>query len=312
MASVTVEEVARAVAAIVDIDNDLLLVGQWVSQRWQEIANSTTLRSLRRIGEVIVPAPYSTGTIDVTRGSTAVTGTSTAFTNDLVGRHLRVRNAWYEIAQVLSATSLTLKSAYSEETSADASYNIIQRRIPLENDVRKLGTFVHMRVRRALQETSQMGLDLMLSSRYEINSIPKYVSEVEPDENNVRRVEIYPYPQNDEIIHYVYWKRPPVLMYNDFIPGDIDTEALREGVLVDMYRNLASKSMMKGDIQAAGFWRNESRAQDTVWRNVHKPRLMQQDDGLDDLEFMLMRNPAHPRRMEDRVIGTAYDQVWFT
>lgn len=308
----TVEEVARDVAGLIGSDNDLLLVGQWVSRRWQEIANSTTLRALQRIGELVVPAAYSTGTVSATRGSNSITGTSTAWSQDLVGRHLRINVNWYEIVQVASSTSLLLKSNYAEDTISDAGYHIVQRHNKLAADARKLGVFVHMRLRRPLQTVSQMGLNLMIASRFEVNSVPSFVSELTPDTDGTRQVEIYPYPMDTELIHYQYWAEPQALGFNDYIPGNVDTEALREGVLVDVYRFLANKLAMEGKIDAAAYYRNEARSQETSWKNVHKKRLLQQDEGTDDLEFILMRNGAHPRGHQDRVIDTAYDQVWFT
>ena len=308
----TVEEVARDVAGLVGSDNDLLLVGQWVSRRWQEVANSTTLKALQRIGELVVPAAYNTGTVSATRGSNVLTGVSTAWDQNLVGRHLRIQVNWYEIVQVASATSIVLKSNYAEDTISGASYHIIQRRNKLAPDARKLGIFVHMRLRRPLQTVSQMGLNMMIASRFEVNSVPSFISELNPDTDGTRQVEIYPYPMDTELIHYQYWAEPPALGFNDYIPGNIDTEALREGVLIDVYRFLANKMAMEGKIEPAAYYRNEARTQETSWKNVHKKRLLQQDEGADDLEFILMRNGAHPRGHQDRVIDTAYDQVWFT
>lgn len=308
----TIEEVARHVAGLVNADNDLLLVGEWVARRWQEIANSTTLRALRKTGELAIPAPVNTGTVSATLNSTTVTGSGTTWTNDLVGRHFRINQDWHEIAQVVSSTQLTLVTPFADATVTGAAYNIIQRRLALAKDARKLGVFVHMRLRRPLHTVSQMGLNMMIPSRFEINSVPKWVSEMEPDIDGTKRVEIYPYPKDEELIHYLYWAEPPLLRFKDYIPGEIDTEALREGVLIDVYRNMMNKALQEGNVNVAGFYRNEMRTQETTWKNVHKKRIFQQDDGLDDLEFILMKQPAHPRRTEDRVIDTAYDQVWFT
>lgn len=312
MAAVTVESVARDVAAIVGVDNDLALVGNWVVRRWQEIANSTTLRALRRTGELVIEAPYATGTVAVTKGSATVTGTGTAFDNSHVGRIFRASQAWYEIAQVASATSLVLKSEYSEDSASSAGFNIVQHRHELADDVRKLGPFVHMRLRRPLDMVSRIGLDLADSSRYQLSSVPRYVAEQEPTATGVKRVEIYPYSSQQEIVHYLYWAEPGPLGFRDYIPGPIDIEALREGVLVDVYRHLANKFAMEDKINAAGYYRNEARAQETSWKNVHKKRLMQQDDALDDLEFILLSRPAHPRDSNTRAINDAYSQIWYS
>lgn len=306
----TVEEVANHVASIVGMDNDLLLVGEFVARRWQEVANSTTLRALRKQGELVIPTPVEDGTVAATQGSTTITGTGTAFTSDLVGRHIRIKQAWYLIAQVVSTTSLALQTEYSETTITGAGYHIVKRFHELAPDVRKIGSFVHMRLRRPLQMVSQIGMDLGRPSRFELADSPFYVSEVGPTAQGVRQVEIYPYSNQQEIVHYMYWAAPPKLGFTDIIPGDIDTEALREGVLIDVYRHLANRMAQKGDINAAGYYRNESRAQETAWMRVHKKRLFQQDDGIDDLEFILHRQPAHPSLNRERAIENAFDYVW--
>ena len=74
---------------------------------------------------------YSTGTVAVTNGSTAVVGTSTVWTSDMVGRYLEVNNYWYEISSVTDNTHLTLLTEYGEDTASGASYTIAEL-VPLQ------------------------------------------------------------------------------------------------------------------------------------------------------------------------------------
>ena len=69
---------------------------------------------------------YSDGTVAVTNGSTAVVGTSTVWTSDMVGRYLKVNNYWYEISAVADNTHLTLLTEYGEDTASGASYTIAE------------------------------------------------------------------------------------------------------------------------------------------------------------------------------------------
>lgn len=169
-----------------------------------------------------------------------------------------------------------------------------------------------MRLRRPLQTVSRTGLDLVIPSRFAINSVPKWVAEMEPTAEGIRQVEIYPFSRQTETIHYIYWEEPKDLGFKDPFPGFVDVEALREGVLIDVYRNKMAKAMDDGRSDAAALWRNEYRAQETSWRNTHRVRVLSQDDGADDLEFILEREPGHPTRESDRIIDDAFDQVWFT
>lgn len=307
----TVEDIARHVAGLASLDIDVQLVGNWVSTRWAECAASSTLRILRRVGELVIPAPYDTGTVTITRGSKTVTGVGTTFAEEHVGRHFRARTSWYEIDQFTSATTLQLKSEFAEDDVSASGYTIVQRRHEVTPDARHLGTFVHMRRRRPLQVSSLEGLDRADSSRFSINSYPRYVAEIEASPSFGRRVEIYPFSSTSEIIHYIYWSDPPQLGFKSYIPGLANDEALREGVLADVYRHLMFKALDAGSVEKAAFLRNEFRAQETRWLSVHRTRVISQDEGLDDDEFILERRPAHPYD-ENYDIRTARDHVWAT
>ncbi len=85
-------------------------------------------------------ADYTTGSVDIiTNGSTQVTGSGTTWTTQMAGRWIKVAQSdttntggdgyWYEIAQVISSTSLILKKSYgglSLTTGAAATYIIGQ------------------------------------------------------------------------------------------------------------------------------------------------------------------------------------------
>lgn len=69
---------------------------------------------------------YSTGTIALSTGSTAVIGTGTAFTSDMEGRVLRVDEFAqnYIIESVTDGTNLVLRSAYEGSSGSGKSYKI--------------------------------------------------------------------------------------------------------------------------------------------------------------------------------------------
>lgn len=71
-------------------------------------------------------ADYSTGTIEVTNGSTAVVGTGTTFTAGMVGKMIRVAtdNAFYRIATFTDSTHIALSSNYAGSTGSGKTYTI--------------------------------------------------------------------------------------------------------------------------------------------------------------------------------------------
>jgi len=100
--------------------------------------NSVVTINARRIAKDLSIANYTTGTIDiVTKGSTLVTGDSTSWTAPMAGRWLKITPSntatadgdgyWYEIARVISTTTLVLRKPYmgaSLATAAGAAYII--------------------------------------------------------------------------------------------------------------------------------------------------------------------------------------------
>lgn len=310
----TVEEISRHVAGVTASEDDLLLVATWVNQRWKEIGNTTTLKTLRRKGELVTQPVVEDGTVAVTRGSPIIVGTGTPWTSQLEGLSIRVVTNWYEIAQVTSATEIILASDYAENTQGSgAGYSIVNRRYRLDSEARQLGFFTHMRLRRMLSLSSEQGLDFVIPSRFSIANVPSFVAEVEPDENDVKQVEIYPYTRREELIHYIYWKEPPDLDYKDRLPSFIDIEAFREGVMVDVMRNAMFKAINNDELRKAEILRNDYRSQETRWMRDHKHRVIKQDSGAADHEFLLLNSRNHPTGVgsDTIVIDNAFDQVWY-
>lgn len=74
---------------------------------------------------------YTTGTVSLTNGSAALTGSGTAFTQAMVGRYFKVNDAtgdgmWYRITAYVSPTVLTLENFYDGETVSGKSYKIAE------------------------------------------------------------------------------------------------------------------------------------------------------------------------------------------
>lgn len=70
---------------------------------------------------------YTTGTIAVNIGATRVVGSGTTFTSNMIGGTLQVTGhmlVYYEIADVINATTLTLASPYARPDDAAATFTI--------------------------------------------------------------------------------------------------------------------------------------------------------------------------------------------
>src|SRR3990167_1189098 len=86
-------------------------------------------------------ADYTTGTVTVTEDSATVTGSSTTFTANMVGRWFQVTtntadSYWYRITSYTSATVITLESVYEGASGSSLSYKIIESpEIPEEGHI---------------------------------------------------------------------------------------------------------------------------------------------------------------------------------
>jgi hypothetical protein len=109
----------------------------------REIAAMDDWPLLRAEGEIITVAPYEVGKVDLTNGSTTVTGVddpdiagtlAPTWTTAMEGRVIRFGNEalLYRIETVTSATSLTINRAYQGDTTTDPiAYEILQDRYDL-------------------------------------------------------------------------------------------------------------------------------------------------------------------------------------
>ena len=308
----TVIDVARDALASLNTDANVVLAVKWVANRYRQLASRTRLRSLREIGEVVIPAEITAGTVTATRGSKVVTGDATAAaawladSSQVEKSHFRGRVAWHEIESV-SGTDLTLKSIYTEDDVTAGSYKIVQRFIALDSRARWLGTFLHVRHRRPVDRISLAELNMRSPSRQSVSVGPTVYTEIGTDANEARLIEMFPYPQKAELILYVFWSVPPELQRDSLIPIGIDAYVLREGALIDIMRYESAKAMQAGNVEAAAFWRNEYRAQSTSWeRNILEAA--RTDKGSDDMTMIFER---HGTRF-DTDIRTARDQVYAT
>jgi len=82
-------------------------------------------------------APYTTGTVDATNGSTTISGTNTVFIAAMVGRKIRIddNEAYYRIAARVSDTDITLEAPYQGDTVTGKTFSLYKDEYKLAPDV---------------------------------------------------------------------------------------------------------------------------------------------------------------------------------
>lgn len=105
-----------------------------------ENGDPITINYKRRIKDLSA-ADYTTGTVTVTNGSTAVVGSGTNWTTNMAGRWLNIPQTlsnvtsgddeWYQIASVTNATSLVLNNQYQGQTVTSTASGYIIGEVPI-------------------------------------------------------------------------------------------------------------------------------------------------------------------------------------
>ena len=109
---------------------------QWVDHSYRDLCERRAWSFLLKKQQFLFAALYDTGTVDVTRSSTTVTGTNTVFTGAMVGRQFRlgVGSPIYTIATYTSATSIELDQVYAGATASTQDYQIYNAYLTVPSD----------------------------------------------------------------------------------------------------------------------------------------------------------------------------------
>lgn len=307
-----VDQLARDIISSAASDKNYLLAIRWVNSRYREIVSRVKFRHLRKVGELTVEGVIDTGTVDVTRGSTSVSGTSTTFETDISSGDqeyywFRTLTNWYKIASITSDTALTLDTAFAEATVSDGSYKIIRKHHVVASTARWVGDFYLPRLRYRITKVHLDTLDFKFPARTICNHYPNYVAEVGVDSNNYGTYEFYPIPENAELVTYIYWELPSSLTVSSTIPPVIDAYTLKEGAMIDFYRYRKMEEIQKGNVEAAAVLANEEQKSTTRWEKRIKDAI-RTSRGSDDMSLILNLYPDLPSRVGDQ--RTARDYVF--
>lgn len=314
---VTVDDVARSAMSSIATNAGLLHCINWADERYRQLTSRVRMRHLRKVGEIVIPAPITDGAATITRGSDVVVGDTDARTAWATVTepgdgtwYIRVRRVWYVVAGRTDDNDLQLQSIVAEDDTSDTAYKLVRRYHPITRDARFLGAFVHMRLQKKLRDESVLQMDMQHPARWiTAGSGPEVVCEGGNTPAGVRLVEFYPFATREEIVHYVYWPIPVKLVPGTVIPAEVDLEALKAGVLVDLYRWEMARARREGRMDEANAWGNEARRQESTWEE-RIGEIANADRAKDDVSFIL-----HTRGMpfaSDVIppIRTAREDAW--
>lgn len=212
-----------------------------VNDRYRQVINSHPFaRNEQREYILQTTAIYDTGTVEVTNGSTTVTGTGTTFTSAMTGRRFRVTgdSEWYVFTYV-GATSGTLDRAYEGTTDTDATYRIFKSVYALPADLDVLQSIKILDTQDDLDQIDVEELDKIDPARVQSSTSPDTYCTFEDDSSTppVPQIELWPYPTTSIGIPIRYLARIDAITATSTIfPQWLNIECLFAGVESDLCR----------------------------------------------------------------------------
>lgn len=170
----------------------------FINSRLREILDKYPWSRLIKTSTLQTVAIYETGTVAVTNGSTAVTGTGTTFTAGMTGRRFRVegREEYYTFTRT-AATTGTLDRAYEGDDDTGATYKIFQPIATLPSDCDVVESLKSIVENRDLDQIERETLDKLNASRESYGS-PLLFAPYDDDSTPLPQIELYPIPEESE------------------------------------------------------------------------------------------------------------------
>lgn len=253
-------------------DNLRTSIGRWINNACRRIAYAYPWDSMRDDQTVTTVAPYSTGTVAVTNGSTGITFTGATLTSGMAGRKfaLSIGAPFYRIASVnTGAGTAVLADAYQEETDASTTFSIFQDEYDLAATTHSVedATLIKEPQDWPLVWTPQRGLDAL---DYLGSSAmrPRIWTVCTSTTVGTPRVRLYPVPDDEYRANFRYLKTWTVLSAD----GDLYTAGLPEDVeelILDRALRWAPRIEGSRRVMTDLEWRKELAL---VWSHHNKAR----------------------------------------
>lgn len=216
------------------------LAEQFIRDRYRQILERRNWSGLRKEAEFVLNDQKTDGTVSVTRNSTTVTGTSTAFASTDVGRQFKTGTSPVYIISAVNVglQTLTLDRSYGATTDTAATYTIFDGYLTVPSDFLQFDCVV--------DPSTGWKLRYWVTSA-ELNAIdPQRLSFGEPHlladrlfdtTTGLPQYEAWPYTSSARTLYYTYFKRAADLTEDSDTPiWPIRSDALVAGALADCAR----------------------------------------------------------------------------
>ena len=211
----------------------------WIRDRWRRACESRHWSFLRTSSVIHIPAAYSTGTVSITTGTQAVTGSGTVWTSSHVGMQFKVagKAPVYTISAVGSNTSLTIDTVWGAPSISSSTYMICQAYSSMPSDFLKFLScvdtmnFWRMRTDSYTKEDLDR-FDPMRSS----SGNPLILAAFQNTSTGQAQYEMWPHPVTQRDYPFTYVKRTADFGDSSTLPSILTGDVLVRGALADLCR----------------------------------------------------------------------------
>ncbi len=322
----TFEDLARRAQGLTNLMPPMPLAVQWASDRVHELLGKRRVALYKRNLELSIPAPVTAGVVAINRGQRFVVGDTVAQTAWLLalddgvggtfpdGWFIRVRAAWYRVAGRVQDGSgsirIELESSYAESDVAGVSYTLCRHYHALPASIYQVDedTFVLSRLGQPLEFLNESVMTMRYPNRWGIYfggmSLPHSLCEVEPTADERIQLEIYPYPNQSEMVSYAGYVIAPPFTYQSQLPRGLEVHHVLPGLMADFYA-WAIEDVK--DAQVMGVMLNEKARCLTRFESAKEQALLHMESNR-MRGFVLVGRKRHG--WSPGGIRTAYAEVW--
>jgi hypothetical protein len=213
------------------------LVQQAVNVAYRRCARGFRWNAQRGTGEFFVPTPYSTGTVTLTQGSTAVVGVGTTWTSAMTGWQLIIAGItpFYTFTYT-SATTGTLDRVYGNSDVSGQTYSLQLVYVTPPSDFLQFETVVDpANSFRLYLAWAQTDLDRVDPRRSATGTSWALSAAAFAANSTVPKYELWPRPTGPKSYTFRYQRLVADLSATSDLPIiPIDGDVLREGALAEL------------------------------------------------------------------------------
>lgn len=229
-------------------------VKRWLNMAQQDIAGRWPWNFLRSREAIATIPDITDGTVSVTSGGTAVTGTSTNFLAAHVGRFIQFEGAndWYEITARSGTTAITIGTAYQGTSDlVDGTYVMRQFFYSLSASADRILDIKNWNTPLKFVETDPRNLDARRPNPQSSGTSSAFIAYGYDSVGSIR-ISPYPFPNDGRLLEFRTFKRLSDLS------SDSDTTVIpAKWHHVMVFGALALGFAYLRKFDASGFWNGE-------------------------------------------------------